>query len=326
MQQHAATRAAYRPFKAWAFLCLCMGLLAAPSLILAQEAVAPTDVYMAVKKLSGDIERLRVHMGAPAAKRLQISVENAAPHDVYFQARNLYLKLDQLAFEHLRLLEEPPPLAEGVKQPADVLAVVRRSDHLAQQLLNEYGLPSAEAREALSAIDRTPSEVFGEIQALGRQLNLMLDRPQGPSETLMALTQAVGYAANLLGAFPRQAKIPVEPPLAPGKTPADVFEAMLGCLDRLATIYHHLGFSSVQLSADVSDPLELLPSDAADLAALIVARLDYLQEQLPNIEEPLPPVYPGRAFPSHVYRRVGLLRTQLDDLVSLYSVEGIPAK
>lgn len=278
----------------------------------AQEPVPANTVSQAIESFSAKLEALRVHMGVAAVPMVEMSVSNAAPHDVYFQAENLLRKSARLAYDHIRVRVEVPERPGRVLGNADVLDLVRTADDALTRLLDEYAIKAG--GEDASRPGASPSELYQSLRAANRQLAFMLDERVGATEAFMTLTHAVGYASELLAGFEGARRIPPAPDAPVGVTAEDALMAVFGCLQVLQQVYEALGFDSLEVKPGFADGAEIHSVDVLELASLLVARLDYLQEHLPGIDEPLPPVFPGRKFPADVVQRAGLLRSQLSIL------------
>ena len=56
------------------------------------------------------------------------------------------------------------------------------------------------------------------------------------------------------------------------------------------------------------------PSDVYDIASLLVSELAHLHSLHGKLNPPRRVFYPGHLFPSHVYRRAGMLESQIEQL------------
>ena len=282
--------------------------------VASEPAVHSADVYVQVKELGGAVETLRHHMGVPQANRLNLYVRDAQPHDVFFQAMTLFRKSDRLLFQMTRHKAQVPETQPGLYRPVDVMELVVAARGYIELVLKDLGLATPTNPVPRDAT-KTPSDVFLAIQGVNRQLNLLLDRPFSPSEAYMQVTVAISYAARQLARFPGTVRIPPAPRVEPGRVPSDVFFRLLVCLDRISEIYRMEKLPSLEVDAGGIRKPNITPSDVFDIASLLVARLDFLHKHFSIKVPPREPFYPGRVFPTDVFRQAGILQVQLDQLL-----------
>lgn len=301
-------------FRLYRLLLVALAVLATAHPAAPAPAESPPDVYRQVQLLSQAVAKLRLHMGAPVADHLNLSVRDAQPHDVFFQALALFRKSDRLLFEMTRQKAVLPDIQADVYRPADVSQLVEATRHNVASILDDLGLAyplDLPARDP----SKTPSDVFVAIQVVSRQLNLLLERRFSPNEVYMQVTLAIGYAARQLARFPGAERIPTEPEVEPGRVPSDVFFKLLECLDRISEIYRIADLPSLEVDARDISRTNITHGDVFDIASLVVARLDYLHKHFTVKRRPRQPFYPGRVFPTDVWRRAGVLHVQLEQLI-----------
>lgn len=277
-------------------------------------SVEPADVHVKVGVILADLESLRLEMGKPKSGAGPFSVRNAAPHEVYFQALTLFDKTDQLCFEQMRQRKSKPQSPSGPIGPADVLEVVSAVSANLDDLKRHLGVTDVAKRPARNS-SHTPNDVFVAILRANRQLNLLTERRFTPSETHQQVTLAVAYAADLLSTFPGATRLPEQPAMERQKTPNDVFGRLTECYRSVREIAEASNVSMLRL--ELSANADVAPSDVYDIASVLVSELSHLHAVHGGLPSAKRVFSPGPLFPSHVYRRAGMLRKQLDSLAKL---------
>lgn len=277
----------------------------------AQE-IAPPDVYQAVRQVAQDIELVREVMGRPKLEADAWVVEHAEPRHVYYQAQTLFRKVGRLNRQLTGEDSTMPPIPTGEIEPQHVLQVIHAAQERVEAIRRELGinyrseLPTREA-------DREPKDVFRETVQLGRQLNLMLDRPIQPQDVYSQLELAATYVAGALTTDENAPVYGALPPFEPHKVPADVYRRVLECLGIAQDIGEQNGISVLQLNLRRElRRRDIMPSDVYDLATTVLAEVAYLTLTLDAFDVDVPPIErPKHIFPSHVYQLVGMLQEEL---------------
>lgn len=296
-----------------------------PAVATETDMLFSADFMVEIQQLNQEIEPLRLYMGAPKANILDIKINNVAPHDVYFLAMTMFRKVNRLSFEITREHGRLPKTSSRVYKTEDVLALVQASHQLLDNIISEFGIV-VEHKDFENA-QTTPSvDIFRMILKTNRQLNLLLQQKFRPSDAYMQVTKAIGYATKLLTSYPDSIPIPETPPFVPNKSPGDVYFLLLTCLEELKKMNAVVHFPNLVIDASSIDRQNVTPSDVFDLTSLVVARLDYLYQRLAVDDTTLEAYYPGHKYPSDVYQRAGILKNQLQQLVSLTLRTGLPTQ
>lgn len=290
--------------------CLLATLFATGSL--AADEVAPPDVYQAVRQVSQDIELVREVMGRPKLEATAWVVEHAEPRHVYYQAQTLFRKVGRLQRQLTGDASVMPPVPTGEIEPQHVLQVVHAAQEGVKAIRVELGinyrseLPDREA-------DREPKDVFRETVQLGRQLNLMLDRPIQPQDVYAQLELAATYVAGALTTDESEPVYGELPAFEPHKVPADVYRRVLECLGIAQDIGEKNGINVLQLNLRRElRRQDIMPSDVYDLATTVLAEVAYLTLTLEAFDVDVPPIErPKHIFPSHVYQMARMLQEEL---------------
>ena len=277
--------------------------------------IEPPDVYQAVRQVSQDIELVREVMGRPKLDADAWVVEHAEPRHVYYQAQTLFRKVGRLKRQLTDEESVMPPVPTGEIEPQHVLQVIQAAQEGVEVIRGELAInyrSEIPARES----DREPKDVFREIVQLGRQLNLMLDRPIQPQDVYGQIELAATYVA---GALTTDESMPVYgelPPFEPHKVPADVYRRVLECLGIAQDIGEEHGVSVLQLNLRRElRRRDIAPSDVYDLATTVLAEVAYLTLTLDAFDVDVPPIErPKHIFPSHVYQLTRMLQEELAHL------------
>ncbi|MFO1429083.1 MAG: hypothetical protein U1F76_02915 [Candidatus Competibacteraceae bacterium] len=299
---------------------------------MAVSVPACKELFPCLTAFRQDLERLRFIMGETRPPPLDISLRNATPYDVYFQSLALLQRTNRLAFEFMRVVEKPLPPPPTPIELSDALPLVREAYRIFKDVLTD---PQIQANFALAP---PPSAGAGEVPATGsaneafvllfglnRQLNLVLERYFSPSDNYKQVTLAVAYATQVLARYPDAIRLPEEPPFEPGKQPIDSLLKLITCLQSLGEVLHNLGLPAPIVETQALDTAPILPGDVFLIASLVVGQLEFLRQQLGIAKPPREVFYPGRKFPTDVYRRVGLLQAQLVQLARQTAAHGAPA-
>ena len=279
------------------------------------EEIAPPDVYQAVLQVSQDIELVREVMGRPKLEASTWVVEHAEPRHVYYQAQTLFRKVGRLNRQLTGAESAMPAVPTGEIEPQHVLQVIRAAQEGVEAIRDELEInyrSELPAREA----DREPKDVFREIVQVGRQLNLMLDRPIQPQDVYGQLELAATYVAGALTTDESEPIYGALPPFEPYKVPADVYRRVLECLGIAQDIGEQSGISVLQLNLRRElRRRDIAPSDVYDLATTVLAEVAYLTLTLDAFDVDVPPIErPKHIFPSHVYQVASMLQEELAQL------------
>ena len=280
---------------------------------LPQRQFEMADVHLHLERVHSELEAIRYHMGRPENLQPEVRVDGAGPRDVYFQARTLSVRANRLSFDLTReraLIEEVPI---GDVTTGEVYYLIDEALNQLVRIKESLGVRDVAARPERDS-SKTADDVFRSIVQANRQLNLLLDQPFSPSDVYQQVTTAVGYAAVLLRSFPGATRVPAAPAFEPGKQPSDVYRRLIACYERLQQISELSGYGviTLELRGDLAE--RATPSDAYDVASLLVSDLAFLRSELKGAELPPAAYYPGRKFPSDVFQRVGVLEAQLIEL------------
>ena len=278
-----------------------------------EATLTPADIMVELQRLHQELEKLRLYVGKPPAKTLNAPVNNAAPHDVFFQAETLFQKVNHLSYDITYRRGTPLKITAHVYQLKDIQRLVSASHTVLDTILGKFNIIVAHT-PIKKVPSTTPSDIFQMIMSINRQLNLMIRRPYEPSETYMQVTKAMGYMIRLLTPNLDATPIPEPPAFKTNKTPADVYFRLLLILEKIQKLYEMLSLSKLHIDTHNIQKANITSSDTFDLAALIVARLDYLYSWLGHQQEPVQAFYPGNKYPADVYQRSGILLNQLQQL------------
>ena len=273
-------------------------------------AIEPADCFVRASHLAKEVELIRREMGRPSEARPAVAVTGASPRECWFQALAVFRKADrlcgELAGDPVASVPYAPPI-QDIK-PGDVLKVIEAAGRELAEVKRARGISETSDPPARDP-SKTPSDVFGVLATLDRQINLLLEQAFRPSDCFQQVSLAVAYAARL-GAAPGDA------PFVRGKRPADCYERLTACLELTRSLIREAGHPVIDKAPSPGDANTVLPSDVYDLATLVVGELAFLQGVRGNAQAPYPfeGNIPGRKLPSHVWQLAGILEHQLQHL------------
>jgi hypothetical protein len=279
--------------------------------------IHPPDCYVRIKHIEGEVELIQKEMGRPRDRRSAPMVRGAAPREVYFEALSFFRKADRLCHEltgdQLASVPHAPPISEI--KPRHVLAVLEAGQRELAEVKAKLGI-TEKAPDPAREDSRTPSDVFGAVVGVSRQLNLLLERPFAPGDVYQLLSLGVAYAGRLLAHAGDASPIAAMPALERRKRPADVYDRLLGAVERLRAIVVRSGLTMLEQPLSRSGEEDTLPSDCYDIASLVLAEVAFLHAHIADANPPYPfeANVPGRKLPANCYQIAGLLDQQLGQL------------
>jgi hypothetical protein len=272
--------------------------------------VLPADCFVRATHLAGMVELVRREMGRPSDNRSPVHVADASPRECWFQALAVFRKADRLCAE---VAADPPasvphaPALTDVK-PAHVLQVIDAAVREIAEVKSALKIPERSDPPARD-VAKTPSDVYGTLATLNRQVNLLLTQPFTPSDVFQQLSLAVAYAARL-GAEPKDS------PFQRAKRPADCYDRLSKCLELARQLVSKAGHPVIAAAPTPGDATGVVPADVYDLASLVLGEVAYLHALRKDVAPPYPfeGNLPGRKLPSHVWQLAGVLEQQLAQL------------
>jgi hypothetical protein len=272
--------------------------------------IQPADCFVRASHLAKEVELIRREMGRPSETRPAVTVSGASPRECWFQALAVFRKSDRLCSEvagdPVASVPYAPPIDQVV--PGDVLKVIEAAGRELAEIKRSLGISESVDPPARDA-SKTPSDVFGVLATVNRQINLLLARTFQPADCYQQVALAVAYATRL-GAAPKDSSF------ARGKRPADCYERLSGCLESARALVKKAGHAVIDRPAVPGDVNEVLPSDVFDLATLVLGEVAFLHAVRKDAPAPYPfeGNEPGRKLPSHVWQLAGVLEQQLQAL------------
>ncbi|HTJ42847.1 MAG TPA: hypothetical protein VL463_12175 [Kofleriaceae bacterium] len=269
------------------------------------DAVEPADCYLNAVQLAAAVEQLRRDLGRTTETRPAIKVTGASPRECWFAALAVHHKAARLAEEFGADVSQPVDHAPPVDKirPGHVNQVIEAAArHVAavHKSVCDEAAPAAPAREA----SRTPSDVFGVLATLSRQLDRLLEKPTTPGEVYERVTLALCYAERLCGDHSH-----AMPAHEHGKIPADCLARLHEALDAARSLIKSKGHPVIEHGTLGGDTAQVRPSDCYDIATLVLGEVAFLHALAHDSNPPAPyeHVGAGHKLPSHVYALAGAL-------------------
>ncbi len=282
--------------------------------LLTQEQILPADVLSRVQWVRKEIGLISKEIGKPEVAATDVSITGAAPREVYYWAETLYHKADRLAFELASTRGTKLQIVDATSlRPFHVWQNVDQALQSIQAVKTRLGIPE-KIVEQESAKNTTPSDVFEALAQASHEINQLLIQRISPADVFQQVTVSVNTMAQLLGSLQENTRIPNPPKFERFKTPNDVYKRLLDCYDLLSKIAQLSGVKILKFTVPEQSRAIRTPSDVYDLASLIVSELAYFHEQKLNKKLSVKAYFPGYKTPSHVFQRVGILKTQLKTL------------
>jgi hypothetical protein len=269
------------------------------------DSVEPADCYVHAAHLAAVVDQLRHDLGRHADARTAVKVTGASPRECWFAALAVHHKAARLAAEWgadpSTPIEHAPPV-DQIK-PGHVLQVIDAAQrHVAavHKLACHGHEDAAPARES----SRTPSDVFGVLATLSRQLDRLLEKPTTPGEVYQQVTLALCYAERLCGDHSH-----AQPAFEAGKLPSDCLGRLHDALDKTRALVKKGGHPVIEHGSLAGDAGDVRPSDCYDLATLVLGEVAFLHALSPDANPPAPYEHMGvgHKLPSHVYQLAGAL-------------------
>lgn len=263
------------------------------------EAIEPADCYVNAVHLAAAVEQLRRDLGRHPDPRPAVTVSGASPRECWFAALAVHHKTARLAAEWGADPSTPIAHAPPVDQikPGHVNQIIQAAHaHISavHARVCDEKAPTAPGREA----QRTPSDVFGALSTVSRQLDRLLEKPITPGEVYEQVTLALCYAERLCGSHDHP-----QPAHEHGKVPADCLARLHEALDAARATVKKGGHPVIEHGGVRADPAQVRPSDCYDLATLVLGEVAFLHALAKDVNPPAPYEHTGAGhkLPSHVY-------------------------
>ncbi len=272
--------------------------------------ILPADCFVRATQLASEIELVRREMGRPTESRMPVTVTGASPRECWFQALAVFRKVDRLCAEVAgdppAAVPHAPPLTD--LKPGHVLQVIDAAGREIAEIKRALNIPENVDSPARD-VQKTPSDVYGALATLDRQINLLLTQPFTPADVFQQLSLAVAYAGRL-GAEPAAS------PFVRGKRPADCYDRLTQCLELARALVRKTNHPVIDVAPRAGEPGGVVPSDVYDLASLVLGEVAYLHALKKDVPAPYPfeGNAPGRKLPAHVWQLAGTLEQQLTQL------------
>ena len=280
------------------------------------EARGLADLSLHLNSVRAEVEFIRREMGRPEYPHFEMRLSGATPRVTLSQALTLFRKIDRLSLE---LARQRAVIAPTVPNPDDFSHSTALIERVLERIETvKFALNINEvAPQASSAASVSAAEALQSMLATSRQVDLLLDRRFSSSDVFQQVTLAINYTAWLLQQFSESEQIPEAPEFERFKRPTDVYLRLLTCFALLNDIAQTSTFSTLNLQDPREGTVDSTSGQAYDLASLLVSELSYLHSRTTAGNSSIESYYPGHKLPSETYQRVGILESQLTQLLAL---------
>jgi hypothetical protein len=273
------------------------------------EDVRPADCHARALRVAGEVALIRDEMGRSPDGRPMPEISDAAPREVYFEAVAMWRKVERLAREVGAIALDPPsdaPLLTDVR-PGHVLAVIDATLGQLVAAKGRLGVGDAAVEPAPDA-RRQPADVLVALVGINRELSRALERPFTPEDVHGQVALAVAYIGRVLAA--RGVTPPGPARFERRRRPADCYERLEACLERLGALIKVAGHGALAVRGKVAD---VVPGDVYDLASLVLGEAAFLHALTPDAApvHGFTPLIGGHRLPSHVHQLARTLEGQL---------------
>ncbi len=280
-------------------------------------------IAQSLRRFRTNLEALGRAMGAKDIPDKEFPAENPDRRDVYDILLTLYGKTDKLAYEQTGTRGDFfSNVNVAAISPQDILNLAENAGKRLDQVLARHGLTPVAAGAPASPANAAGSEdsgdagtaVYRKAVALNKRLNRLLANKTTPADIYRQLTWAVNSSREILAVFPEAAKVE-EPPLRQGKTPAEVYTALIHIFRVISDILRTSGFMAMEIPyAVLDDVTSITVDDVYDLATVLASQLAFLRSRLKH-RNLMPGVYyPGPKTMDDDYQLAGLLKAYADEL------------
>ncbi|MBM63985.1 MAG: hypothetical protein CL484_13645 [Acidobacteria bacterium] len=281
------------------------------------EARGLADLSLRLNSVRAEVEFIRREMGRPEYPHFEIRLSGATPRATLSQALTLFRKIDRLSLE---LARRRAVISPTVPNPADfshstalIERVLERIEAVKVALnINEVAPQPPPSTPSVSA-----AEALQSMLATSRQVDLLLDRRFSSSDVFQQVTLAINYTAWLLQQFSESEQIPETPEFERFKRPTDVYLRLLTCFGLLSDVAEMSTLSTLNLQDPREGTVDSTSGQSYDLASLLASELAYLHSRTTGGNSSIEAYYPGHKLPSETYQRVGVLESQLTQLLAL---------
>ena len=161
------------------------------------------------------------------------------------------------------------------------------------------------------------STLFYRLRALIQISNQLLEKEAQPSEVYQNVTLAVYIAGEILKAMPGANLNIQQAEFSKNKYPRDVFKLLMQVLEKVLLVTKQLDIETLEITKlNNLDNLRITPNEVKELSLFILVELEILCARKGINIDNLFSFYPGKKYPSDVYRRGQMLDKQIDEILS----------
>ena len=279
------------------------------------STITTGDVLARALLLRENVGLIRRYMGLPSVPEPLFRAKNATMGEVFFNALALGVRTRQLAFEQLRTARPGvPKFPESQVAAADVLRRLDETLSMVLRVKRALGI-TIEPPERPQPDDTSPTTLFNVLLEITQEIVPLIEESVLGANVYAVVTILVHQAMRLHRMLTSR-MMPDEPPIEPNKTNEDIFDEMMRCFERVSKLLRANGLPVLDIERVTDRQRKTTSSDLIDLSVLMIAEMDRMIMALGKPREVLPPLAPGRKYPSDIVPRVKLLGSVLDDILA----------
>lgn len=264
------------------------------------------------------LELIAKYMGRDFTVFQPFNVKNVSLRQLLFQSNELYKKLNVLYFEITGFEYKVAELSikQGEVTKADLAFSLNKISEIIDSIIKFLSIESD-----LEVIDKKTSSaslstLFYRLRALNQISNQLLERDAQPSEVFQNVTLAVYYSGEILKSMSGEDLSIQQIELSKNKYPKDVFKLLMKVLEKLLIIARQLDIDTLEISRIKNlDNLKITPNEVKELSLFILVELEIVCAQKGIQIDNILSIYPGKKYPSDVYRRGEMLDKQIDKIL-----------
>lgn len=300
----------------WVLITLLYFFSAQP---MAQEKPATSnDVYYLAHSIDQKISAIGLAMGETLQTRKNFDVDEVSSRAVYFQARTFYKKTGRLMYDFTRTPTIEIEQIEVNAKPSHVFALLTLADKHLSEVASSLNI-EIPTKGLIEYHTKKPKDVFLKIISMNQKINRLLDFRFSPADTFENITASIYQSSAILQTLPGVRTIEDPEALEKNISSEQVFQRLLRIHNELGAFLKDADSDPVVFTLSPAPSVEILPSDAYDMASVVFSRIIHIASILNLDDIHTPTYYPGKMVPSNVYQRASILEKQAQLIINIKS-------